>query len=176
MDVKAHEFSNLAFLGYESTLLIENIETLYLCILFYSLGLLLVYALKFMKNFRIYKWLVRTLLWNLILRFFIESYLELAMSCFINFRNVSEVHQLDDNINYWFAFVMLAILVCFPVFVLWFVWDTHESHLLRNRPLRSVFGSIYENLKLQRKRGVAFYAVFTIRRLLFALSLVYLDH
>ena len=138
----------MAFLGYESTLVIENIETLFICILFYSLGLIFIMILRFFKGSSLLNWLIRTLMWNMLLRFFIESYLELAMACFINFKNVSEIMTVDDNFNYWFAFGMLASLFCFPFFVLWFVYVADEKNLLHNRSLRSVYGSIYENLKL----------------------------
>ena len=67
-------------------------------------------------------------------------------------------------------------LFLFPVFIAWFVRRIDEKTLIESNPLKNVFGSIYEGLKLQRKRGVQFYVVYTLRRLLFALVLVNLDH
>ena len=117
----------MASLGYESTLIIENIETLYLCILFYGIALILLYSLRCVKKSKAYRWLVKTLMWNMLLRFFIEGYLELSMACFINFKNVSEKVRIDDNVNYWFAFGMLLSLFCFPLYVIWFVKSTDEK-------------------------------------------------
>ena len=114
-------------------------------------------------------------MWNMLIRFYIEGYLELSMACFINFKNVSEQVSIDDNLNYWFAFGMIVSLLCFPFYVSWFVNRTNEEKMLHDIQLRSVFGSIYENLKLQRKRGVAYYAVFTLRRLLFAFNIAYME-
>jgi hypothetical protein len=41
---------------------------------------------------------------------------------------------------------------------------------------KSRFGSIFEDLKLQRKRGVSYYTVFTLRRLVFAFVLVFVGN
>jgi hypothetical protein len=37
------------------------------------------------------------------------------------------------------------------------------------------YGEIFYGLKLQRKRGLSYYVIFTLRRLLFAYIIVYLQ-
>ena len=83
----------------------------------------------------------------MILRFVLEGYLELAMACFINFRNVRKV-TLNERVNFWFSFSMRWSLFIFPVFITLFVRWFDEKTLLSDNSLRNVFGSIYEGLKL----------------------------
>jgi hypothetical protein len=89
-DVDAHEFSNVAKLGYESILVVENLETLYIFILLYIAGLITVGIVRLASKGKPYKALAKFLFWNLLFRFYIESYLELAIACFIFFRNAEQ--------------------------------------------------------------------------------------
>ena len=52
-----NEVYNLEILGYESTLMIDNIETMYLFILMYVLGLLILMTLRLCKPNRVSRWL-----------------------------------------------------------------------------------------------------------------------
>ena len=86
------------------------------------------------------------------------------------------METLDDKINFGYAFLSAAFIIWYPFFILLFLRRQKEEDLLHDKNLSSVYGAIFEGCKLQRKRGISYYFMFTLRRLLYAWSLVYLDH
>lgn len=46
---------------------------------------------------------------------------------------------------------------------------------MKDEALNNVYGSLYEGIKLQRKQGISFNIVFTVRRIVFAAILVFVS-
>ena len=88
-----------------------------------------------------------------------------------------ETTTTHEKANKTFSQLLLFILLVFPFFIITFLNMTPEEKLRHDPDVRKVYGSIFEGLKLHRKRGIAYYFMFTVRRLLMATNLVFLqDH
>lgn len=89
--------------------------------LFYACAQIVLIGMKWAKSKYVDR-MVKFLFWNLLLRFYIESYLELAISCMINLKKSNyQMELVNDRANYTLAFVILISLVLFPLFVIIFL-------------------------------------------------------
>ena len=94
---------NLAEIGYESYLAVDNMQTLFVMIQGYVILTIVYLLFKLLKKLmhklqrqgiiartvvRSFNWLMAFLFWNVPFRFMLEGYLELAVGCFINLKPI----------------------------------------------------------------------------------------
>ena len=112
--------------------------------------------------------------WNIIIRFLLEGYLELSIDCMINIKFQSYQYSSAEEIaSLFFTYGILFLLVALPFFILGFFYFKEEEQLKKDAKIAAQVGALFEGLQLNEKRGVLFNFVFTIRRLVFALILVF---
>jgi phosphoribosyl 1,2-cyclic phosphodiesterase len=110
------------------------------------------------------------------MRFLIEGYLEQAICAMINLKKENlETTTIHEKANKTFSQLLSFILFAFPIFIICFLHMTPEDKLRHDPEVRKVYGSIFEGLKLHRKRGIAYFFMFTLRRLFMAMNLVFLQ-
>lgn len=170
-------------IGYEADLTVENLQTLYLLILLYLIMLLIfgvTFALKVYKPEKYTKAFLKLqgkLFWNFLFRFTLESYLEMAICCLINtrFGPWNREASLHEQVSLGYAFILLILLVAFPMYIAYFSIKTPLDRLYNDKSLKGRKGSIYEGLKLKNKIGLPYNIVFCVRRMVFAVILIYLS-
>jgi len=113
----------------------------------------------------------RQFVFSCILRMFLEGYLELCLSTFINFKYL-EVNSSGQRFSTIWTFTMMGIVVLLPpslaIFCLFFRPKLTEFQFQQR------FGSLYDNLDIARPISVLYYPAFTLRRLLFSWTAVFL--
>lgn len=126
-----HQVQNIYNVGYQSVLLIDNMETLWVYLEAYIIGLLIMtfcwlYIYLFKQKLpnrvvRLFNYLRGLLCWNFILRFFLEGYLELSIGCMINikyarFMDKTVVQAINMDVTYVISFFLFV----YPFFIYMF--------------------------------------------------------
>jgi len=162
--------ANFESLGYETRNLLKNLGLLFFL---FALHLIMFLIFSILHRCRskgpnyeaLYKWVRKHAIGTVFIRFFMESYLEVAVSVFLNFRMISEGSPgeiFSSVIN-----VCLAIaLVCVPLLHFGFMYRNIEH--LEHKDFKAEYGTIYEDLdlKLDQKSALAYTAVYMFRRLM----------
>jgi len=145
--VMPHDTTNLSQIGYESTKLVDNLSTLLVLMETYSLMFFALFLLKFLSSrcerVKIYHRKLREiLLWNLILRFLLEGYLEMSIDCLISlkheilYKQETEdeeefpwIHAVFSNV---FTVVLYLLLLGYPFIVLYIINQHGEDRLIND--------------------------------------------
>lgn len=169
----------MAELGYGSTLLVDNLETLLTMIMVYIfmwIGALIVFLFSRCCNccMPALTWTLSFLMWNTLLRFFLEGYLELSIDTFIDIRffEISADDTAHHYVSHVLTMVILLYLLVLPFFIAIFLYK-HSIEELEEQETVDKYGSVYEGLKVKRKQGLSYYVTFTVRRFFFAATLVF---
>ena len=121
---------------------------------------------------RISNYIINLFLFNFILRFMIEGYLEICFGSILNlyaFGHSSAVEILSLAIS--FVFAVVYALFPFMAFVL--IYDNRKELQEGNETYAKRFGTMYEELIYDRGwEYMQFYPVFLLRRLVYVVLLI----
>jgi hypothetical protein len=141
---------NLSDLGYSSNYFAINIGSL-LLVMVYLICLLIFYACTWMirnKKFIHYRRkIVSGLFWNKIFSFINESYLQLTVSCIVNFVHF-DLRSYGTFISTNAAMFAFAVCLLFPIFSLCFLKNNRSK--LRTWRFKDKYESLYEGLAYKR--------------------------
>jgi len=105
------------------------------------------------------------------LRLFLEGYLELCISAFINFKYLT-LDKPGDRFAASCTLILIFIGILLPPFLVLFLLYNHD--LLEDPQFKQRYGALYEGIDTTRTTALFYYSAFALRRLLFALTCVYL--
>ena len=108
--------------------------------------------------------------YNAFLRFSIEIYLPLTCACFLTLRSGSRSASFSA-FGYFLAGFILILQVYVLGFATWLV--TVKFDQLKDKKVKSKFGSIYKEMKMESKIAVLYHSFFMLQRLLIATVLVF---
>ena len=193
------KFENL---GYEGTNVIElsgsGLISILICILSSISLIILGYLCTRLFKFAIVRYLAIKLPSNnpytMILRIFIETYLEFMFSvliCVSAFNNSDDIEiddesdlidgrrmlkamsqQNSDSFAKVFAIVVLIILILLPISMIKII--THYFTKLEEPEIEEKFGFLFQDLDLKSKYQAIYHAVFLIRRAIYVINVVFL--
>jgi len=166
-------------LGYETKYFVKNMGTVFIVGVILAILLVLtlfLYVLNAIFNLsvtdKVANWMYRMVCWNQILRFLIESYMLIALSCCINLTEFTfgDSGSRASSIS---TVVGMILIIFLPFFVLYFMHKKFAE--LNNEEVKSRFGAIYEGLDLDKGRAVILVRLFFFfRRLMISLTVTYL--
>lgn len=119
-------------LGYETKYFVKNMGVVFLVGVIFVILLALIPCLKamnlihkFSATDKVESWLYKTLCWNLILRFLIESYILIAISSFINVTEMSfgDIGGRVSSISTIFGMIITFLLPIFVFYYTYFKFD-----------------------------------------------------
>eukprot|EP00361_Fabrea_salina_P006010 CAMPEP_0202439950 /NCGR_PEP_ID=MMETSP1345-20130828/36434_1 /ASSEMBLY_ACC=CAM_ASM_000843 /TAXON_ID=342563 /ORGANISM="Fabrea Fabrea salina" /LENGTH=1132 /DNA_ID=CAMNT_0049054511 /DNA_START=125 /DNA_END=3523 /DNA_ORIENTATION=- len=112
--------------------------------------------------------LLKQFKYNIFIRFFIQSYFDLAIACFIQICSVPQLDRLSMN-NFIAGCLGTAFLSCIPVAIIL---------KFRTRPESTEgFSTLLDEFDWKKKPAARFtYAFFTLKRLLLTISLILLSN
>ena len=162
--------------GIDSSLFLYNCASILLTLtLYWTIFLLAITCSKF-PCFSIVKklssYIINLFLFNFILRFMIEGYLEICFGSILNlyaFGHSCAVEILSLVISFVFA----AVYALFPFMAFALIYDKRKELHEGNEDYAKRFGTIYEELTHDRGwEYMQFYPVFLLRRLAFLVLLI----
>ena len=166
-------------LGYETKYFVKNMGTVFIVGVIFAILLpltLFLYVLNAIVNIsvteKVANWMYRMVCWNPILRFLIESYIFIAISCCINLTEFTfgDSGSRASSIS---TVVGMILIILLPFFVL-YVMHTKFAKL-KNKQVKSKFGAIYESLDLDKGRAVILVRLFYFaRRLMISFTVIFL--
>jgi len=120
---------------------------------------------------RFVSWLNRKFMFGFALRLITEGYLELSISSMINLNNLV-LTNMGNKISSYLTLAIALVVLFYPATLTIFCLYNRER--LGDPLFKSRYGSLYEGIDVSRPAAVMYYSAFTFRRLLFALTSVYL--
>jgi len=111
-------------------------------------------------------------LYNLLIRFIIESYMELTLGTFLNMSrlNYDGAGEIASSI---LTFVFSAILIPLPYFLYFFT--KKYAFVLGKKDFKTRFGSFYSEIDIRDPRNSKYIIFFLVRRLSISFSAVFLS-
>jgi len=163
-------------MGYSGKSAIVNLESLYLFIMI-TIGIILVMiplkylAVKHPLSHKLYRIVAMKIGMATLLRLVLEGYLELCLSSFVNlldlrFTNASDVYSSLVCV------LALCLVLLYPIFLLKFVMFASSSQLDAELH-QSRYGTLYMDLKYDRKDALLYYLIFMMRRQIFTILAVF---
>jgi len=116
-------------------------------------------------------YLQKNFLFSFPIRLMLEAYLELCVSAFVNFKNLAN-HTAGDIFASAFSVFLVIAAVLLPPFLA--AICTIHQYSIRDPYFKARFGSLFEGLDTSRSLAVMYYPAFTLRRLLYSWTAVYL--
>jgi len=173
--------SNLENEGFGTTLILYNLGSMIIAIL--SFPVLAIYSSILRLFIPVCKGTIKksckkkresleeTLYWTQPIVTYTESYAVLSMCTLINLRFM-DFDEKETRLTSSLTIILLSIQFILPIavaLILFCYWDRLEEEKIKTK-----FGSIYENLNLQKGRWVILVPVtFLLRRFILALIVVY---
>ena len=162
-------------MGYKSESSIENLGSMFmyfggsLCLLGFVL------LIRFLKNRsqfinKVYTYLAKIIFWNLILRMFLEGYIEYAITSLINIYKL-EWDTRSNSFSSVFSIVIFTLIFIFPFIVWYILWKNSAEKLLEQESIDS-FGSTYMELRNDSKSALLYNVIYMLRRLLFCIIIL----
>ena len=122
-------------------------------------------------------WLENYLLWNFIIRLFIEMSMLLAFCCLLTMK-YAELIGFMGWLNVISAWLFMGAVVVMPFFVLFFYLKNFERMNSEDEEIveefEDKFGAPMEGLKKELKASIFYSIWFIVRRVLFVLIVLYL--
>jgi hypothetical protein len=110
--------------------------------------------------------------WSATLQIFIESYLEILLSCFLAISIGLKWESWVDKFLSGFTYTTIFTFILAPPVISLFL--SLRVSLFREKSFQARFGSVIENLNFRRKISPWFLSLFCYRRLLLVLLIVYM--
>ena len=170
--------TNFSVSGYQSMWFIVNLGTLAIVIVLFPLLFLL---RKFMKLVscgtcckRANHFLKQDLYWRGPLMLIIESYVSVALSCFLNTLYL-HYNGYGEKLNTILSLVFFIVLILVPVLIYNFL--DKNWHLMNTRSMTNKYGILYNGIRSTgSKQGIlVFLTFFYIRRLILTATVVYIQ-
>ena len=167
--------------GYESGYLAENMGTVFVFAHFFALFYVITAIAYVLRNKskrmnKFYVYLRHKLLWNAVIIFLMEGYIEIGLSSIslIKTWNWDPNGDVNHKSNYVYAIIFLAIIVIFPV-ALVSLYYKHRKEL-DHKHFRHRFGGPFAGLQKRHKYRLMFYVFqYLSRRLAFVSFLIAYD-
>jgi len=171
---------NFEVLSYDSQFFILNLGTVFVTFLctFVAIIFSKIY-IKIQRAFcarsrifnKITDFLYSRILYGMIIRLFLESYIEIAISGFLQVKNISA-----DGSGTLFSSIaavcfLLACIVIPPALIV--VYKLYKD-MMPVKQFQVQYGSIYEDLRLKSDSAMLFVLLFMMRRLIISMSYVFL--
>ena len=117
----------------------------------------------------------RSVLWNSLIVFIQETYIDLLFGVALNFTNFLDKWSSSDEIFTNILTIIFAVLLLVaPLFLVFFIWPRFKN--LRKRHYRNKYGSMYEMVNLKGESTVLTWCLFFfLRRMLFVLGILVFD-
>jgi hypothetical protein len=171
-------------MGYTTVNATQNLGMVFYTLIF----ILIVYAMIFLIRVvlrlmnanadliisKIEVWLRKQLLYNTLIRFFIESYIEILISSMLQFHQFA--NQTSGDRFSGFIGVTLAILCTLMPFILIFFIRKYHSLIKTKDPKLDPINTIFANLSTSSPATLYYTAFFMLRRLLFTLSIIFMNY
>ena len=109
--------------------------------------------------------------WNIYLRFLIESYLELSISCLIRIQAFKFTTITDSTLTV-FSFVLFSVLISFMISTPLFLRSKHQ--MIRQKEFKDKYGSLSLGLQHREKAALFYPFVFMIRRMIYSMVIILL--
>ena len=74
--------------------------------------------------------------------------------------------------SHFVTFVLCVYLAALPIFIFYFM-RKRTAEELEDDEVIDKYGAVYEGLKIKRKQGLSYNVMFTLRRAVFAATLVF---
>ena len=165
--------------GIDSSLILDNCASilftiiLYILLFLFSLFLYKLACWKILK--RIGSFIVSLFLFNFVLRFMIEGYLELWFGVTLNLFAFNTNSGIE-LISLFLSWLLGIIIYLFPFMSFALIYDKRKEITWENESYLKRFGTMYENLKNDRGwEYLEFYPAFLFRRLIFVILLILLE-
>ena len=124
-------------------------------------------------NWKCCKRAYRAVKWGMFIALFIESYLALSLSVFINLDQLY-FHNFTEILSSSVTFLVLGIvIVIFPIWTTIFL-VRKGLEVFRNPSYYDNYGPLYKEFRTKEKLMYIYYGQFFIRRLTLAFSVVFL--
>lgn len=140
--------------------------------LYIGIAILSLVAKCWKKSKIVYDYLKTILIHGFMLRFIIESYLEIVISLILQLYKLSFANSSDTFASI-VCFFGVGILGTFPIVVTIFLFK-YLNKLETNSDLKTKYGSLYSELRTHKRATVLYTTLFLIRRLVFAFTAIFL--
>lgn len=129
---KDEEFNeSFGKMGYESESSVQNLGSMFMYLGGFVGLVAFVFLIRFLKNKyelinKIYTYLAKLIFWNMILRMFLEGYMEYAITSLMNIYKL----QWDTRSNSFssvFSIIIFAWIFIFPFLVWYILWRNSEK-------------------------------------------------
>ena len=164
--------------GYESGYLPENMGTVFVFTHIFALGLLMTFIFYFFRNkgrygAKGYKNLRKRFLWNAIIIFLMEAYIEMGLCSFAVMKRFYWDPQGDfnNNMNMIYGMFYATIVVLFPIVML-FIYCRNKPKLDKKQYRDYVAGPFESMRKLHKNRNIFYVSFYLIRRVIFLIVVV----
>ena len=105
-------------------------------------------------------------LFNSLFIIFFEGYMEIGISCYLNFKNAIVITS-SDLFSYYFAYILgLICLTVIPGLII-FIMTKDETFLNHKDTKEGFFSNIYDNLKTNSIMSLSYNFLYIIRRIIF---------
>ena len=165
--------------GIDSSLILDNWASILLTIILYiwvfivALILLKLSWCKVVK--RICNYIVSLFLFNFVLRFITEGYLELWFGTTLNIFAFNTGSTIEI-ISLWISWLFAIVIYLFPFMSFILIYDKRKEITEENENYLKRFGTMYENLKNDKGwEYLEFYPLFLFRRFIFVQLLILLE-
>ena len=166
--------------GFESGLFLINagFTVMILCILLVMWPFFWVLSRSRILCFqKVCKFLLEKYKFTLLLRLWIQSYLDISIACFIQLSFFSSSERLVVN-NIIAAVVVAGLLIATPVTIGIFFHRKKDQldSITEDSTIYKEYGTLFYELKYKKFKACLTYFFFTLQRLLFAASLIFLGN
>eukprot|EP00347_Sterkiella_histriomuscorum_P013970 403362661 len=164
------------FMGYENMNMIQNLGLLFYMIVINWMILILCLMLIFFlhqilaPDNKVLKYMKEKIVFNLILRFMIESSLEIGVCCFIN------VNELSLNASGDILGSSLSVILIFSIFLLPALAGLLTYYKQKDTLLSDSYSCFYDDLNLSKPKLVLFVLLINYRRVLYPMFMILLSN
>jgi len=160
-------------MGYDSSKAMPSLNSMLLQVIAFLvlLGLMFLTNL-FKRNNIIYRFLKRTLIYSMLIRMILESYLKMCICSLIS------MQSLDWNkpIEFANSIITLLLLLLYIMPVALFLFLFKNRRRLFDEEFYAKYGSFYSDINTQKSVAVYYHVIFLFRRLMVASSIIFLSN
>jgi len=127
---------------------------------------------KCVRGQKCYAWISSRLFFNVLLRFFMEGYLEFAVAAMINIKH-ARFDYSGEIAGILFSLVMFLLVFSFPILVFLFIFK-NQTQIQNSSFLGGRLLALYDENNRDSLASSLFHMVFAIRRLFLAMEIVFM--
>mmetsp|Transcript_22704 Transcript_22704/g.16085 ORF Transcript_22704/g.16085 Transcript_22704/m.16085 type:complete len:205 (+) Transcript_22704:27-641(+) len=146
---------NFDSVGYSSRYTIQNMNTSFVMLVVFLVIIaimILMIPCKFYNERidRVFLGILNWCFWNPVLRFLIESCLEVSIALFINFKDHRHEVSASIKANNLFSFTLACLLGALPLFIM--IFYSLKTDEFENKGFEHKWGAVYDGMVLKDKR------------------------